>query len=124
MTLARTFDAVNACAREFLSSLTLAGVNVVLDWVCQRGEADFAVWSEVFGGRLFWVNVWAPLEVLETREKARGDRQEGLARFQFPLVHEGFVPDVTVDTHALGPEPASASIAAAFRTASAVSIPS
>lgn len=48
--------------------------------------------------RLFRVGVFAPLDVLEARERARGDRTIGLARWQFDRVHRGMVYDLEVDT--------------------------
>jgi chloramphenicol 3-O phosphotransferase len=44
------------------------------------------------------VGVHAPLDVLEAREQARGDRAVGLARGQFGIVHRGVRYDLEVDT--------------------------
>jgi len=44
------------------------------------------------------IGVHAPLEVLEAREKARGDRAIGLARGQFGIVHRDVHYDFEVDT--------------------------
>ena len=44
------------------------------------------------------VGVFAPLEVLEARESARGDRLPGLARWQFGRVHRDMQYDLKVDT--------------------------
>lgn len=46
------------------------------------------------------VKVDAPLEELEIREKARGDRLIGLAREQSSHLHDGTAYDLEVDTHA------------------------
>jgi chloramphenicol 3-O phosphotransferase len=46
------------------------------------------------------VGVHCDLEVLEQRERSRGDRSAGLARRQLPLVHLGADYDVEVDTSA------------------------
>jgi chloramphenicol 3-O phosphotransferase len=42
--------------------------------------------------------VHAPLNVLEERERQRGDRLIGLARWQYDRVHEGMTYDLEVDT--------------------------
>jgi chloramphenicol 3-O phosphotransferase len=42
--------------------------------------------------------VLAPLDVLEARERARGDRMIGLAHRQFRHVHSGLRYDLAVDT--------------------------
>ncbi|MBX3502438.1 MAG: AAA family ATPase [Alphaproteobacteria bacterium] len=49
------------------------------------------------------VGLFAPLDVLEARERARGDRQIGLARWQHDRVHRGIVYDLEVDTAAMPP---------------------
>jgi chloramphenicol 3-O phosphotransferase len=49
------------------------------------------------------VGLFASLAVLEARERARGDRQIGLARWQFDRVHQGIVYDLELDTTAMLP---------------------
>jgi chloramphenicol 3-O phosphotransferase len=44
------------------------------------------------------VGLFAPLEVLEARERERGDRELGLARWQYDRVHQGVVYDLELDT--------------------------
>jgi chloramphenicol 3-O phosphotransferase len=44
------------------------------------------------------VGLFAPLEILEDRERQRGDRQIGLARWQFNRVHKGVAYDLKIDT--------------------------
>jgi chloramphenicol 3-O phosphotransferase len=50
------------------------------------------------GFALFTVGVFAPLDVLEARERERGDRTIGLARWQYDRVHTGKSYDLEVDT--------------------------
>ena len=45
-----------------------------------------------------WVGVCAPLDVLEQRERHRGDRLIGLARWQFDRVHKDMRYDLEIDT--------------------------
>jgi chloramphenicol 3-O phosphotransferase len=47
---------------------------------------------------LLYVKVVCPLECAEERERDRGDRTLGLARFQYDRVHQGSQYDLTVDT--------------------------
>ena len=62
------------------------------DWMDEVAEAlkDFAV---------YFVKVSCPLEELERREKARGDRQVGFAKWQLGVVHTFCDYDAEVDTH-------------------------
>ena len=47
---------------------------------------------------LFLVGVFAPLDVLEARERERGNRLIGLARWQYDRVHKDMKYDLEVDT--------------------------
>jgi chloramphenicol 3-O phosphotransferase len=57
-----------------------------------------------------FVAVRCPLEVAVQRERDRGDREIGLVRRQFNLVHADRVYDCEVDTSALTPEACVAAI--------------
>ena len=63
---------------------------------------------------LHFVGLFAPLDVLEARERARGDRQPGLARWQFDRVHRGQAYDLEIDTSDSTPEENAHRIRAAF----------
>jgi chloramphenicol 3-O phosphotransferase len=45
-----------------------------------------------------FVGVFAPLEILEERERRRGDRLIGLARWQYGRVHRNRRYDLEVET--------------------------
>jgi chloramphenicol 3-O phosphotransferase len=49
------------------------------------------------------VGLFAPLDVLEARERSRGDRVIGLARSQIDFVHRNIVYDLTIDTSTVSP---------------------
>jgi chloramphenicol 3-O phosphotransferase len=50
-----------------------------------------------------WVGLFAPLDVLEARECQRGDREIGLARWQYDRVHRDMIYDLEIDTTATTP---------------------
>lgn len=60
--------------------------------------------------RTYFVGVRCPLAVLEQREKARGNRRIGLARWQFERVHQEKPYAAEVDTSLLSPDESAASI--------------
>jgi chloramphenicol 3-O phosphotransferase len=72
-------------------------------------------WRRVLAG-LEWllVGVFAPLDVLEERERARGNRIAGEARAQFDVIHRDIAYDVAIDTSRLSPEEAAAVVLAAI----------
>jgi chloramphenicol 3-O phosphotransferase len=60
------------------------------------------------------VGVVASLAVREARERGRGDRAIGLARWQFDRVHSGNVYGLTVDTEEASAEACARRIVEAF----------
>jgi len=60
------------------------------------------------------VGLFAPLDVLEARERARGDREVGLARWQYGRVHRDIAYDLEVDTAAATPAECARLIRDAF----------
>jgi chloramphenicol 3-O phosphotransferase len=64
---------------------------------------------------VFSVGVTCPIDILEARERARGDRVLGRARGLAEVVHGFLTYDVTVDTGALSPQACVAAILAALQ---------
>ena len=64
--------------------------------------------------QLRFVGLFAPLDVIEARERARGDRRLGLARWQFERVHQGQRYDLEIETSASTPSGNAQQICAAF----------
>ena len=60
------------------------------------------------------VGVFAPLDVIEAREMARGDRMVGMARWQFDEVHHGMTYDLEIDAGDASPEDCARQIKMAF----------
>lgn len=60
------------------------------------------------------VVVFAPLDVLEARERARGDRLIGLARWQYDRVHRGKTYDLELHTDSATPMECAERIKQAF----------
>jgi chloramphenicol 3-O phosphotransferase len=86
-----------------IAELARAGNNVITDhvlvepaWVadCAAVLADLPAWL---------VGIRCPLEVLEAREQARGDRTLGQARAQYELVHQHVLYDIEVNTAEMTP---------------------
>ncbi len=97
-----------------IQALASEGINLIVDHVLQSPAwlndcvvllADFPV---------FFVGVQCPLEELERRERGR-NREQGLARRQFDVVHAHQVYDVEVDTFAHSPIKCALQIKEALR---------
>ncbi|HJR21109.1 MAG TPA: AAA family ATPase [Dongiaceae bacterium] len=83
--------------RRSIAAMAREGNNLIVDDVFIEDEmAEYAALLADFTFRT--VGVLAPLDVLETRERERGDRLIGLARWQFDRVHQGKSYDLELDT--------------------------
>jgi chloramphenicol 3-O phosphotransferase len=89
--------------RHAMVALASEGNNLIVDEVLLGEEKnDYARLFEPF--QLITVGVHCSLQVLEERERQRGDRLVGLARWQYEKVHAGMTYSVTVDTSEASPE--------------------
>jgi chloramphenicol 3-O phosphotransferase len=87
----------------------------VIDHVFERDDWYHDCLSALDSHRVLLVGVHCPLEILRSREAARGDRRSGLAEIQFSMVHKNRDYDLEVDTSAKSPEECAAEILAAFQ---------
>ncbi|WP_428376918.1 chloramphenicol phosphotransferase CPT family protein [Lichenicoccus sp.] len=101
--------------RHAIAALAAPGNDLVVDDVMlEAGEADHYR-ALLTGVNLRFVGLLASLEVLEARERARGDRQLGLARWQFDRVHRGQRYDLEIETSDSTPAQNALRIRDAFR---------
>lgn len=84
--------------RRAIAAMAGQGNHLIVDDVIidPADEADYR--AVLSGFEVRFVGLLAPLEVLEARELARGDRQIGLARWQYERVHAGRTYDLEIDT--------------------------
>jgi chloramphenicol 3-O phosphotransferase len=95
-------------------ALVDGGNKVIFDHVL-HDEAMHRSCLKAFAGLdVFRVGVTCPVEVLEARERARGDRVLGRARGLADVVHGFCRYDVMVDTGAMAPQACVAAILAAL----------
>lgn len=88
--------------RRAIAAMAEAGNDLIVDDVLLgSGIDDYREW--LGRHRLHVVGVFAPLDVLERRERRRGDRMIGLARWQFDRVHGGIDYDLRLDTDSATP---------------------
>ncbi|HEY7689498.1 MAG TPA: chloramphenicol phosphotransferase [Dongiaceae bacterium] len=100
--------------RHAVAAMARQGNNLIVDDVLLGGEqAEYA--ALLWGHELIRVGVLAPLDVLEARERQRGDRMIGLARWQFGRVHQGMSYDLEVDSSRATPEQCAEQIRQKFR---------
>jgi chloramphenicol 3-O phosphotransferase len=90
--------------RRSVAAMAAEGCNMVVDDVIFDAGvvADYRALLAPYDFHV--VGVHAPLDVLEIRERARGDRAIGLAKSQFGVVHAGVAYDLEIDTSLRSPE--------------------
>ena len=92
-----------------IAALVGCGNKVIVDTVAHASCAQ--LFKPLFASlRIVYVAVKCPLEELERRELARGDRSVGLARSQFSEVHNFLRYDVEVDTYVCSADECAARI--------------
>jgi chloramphenicol 3-O phosphotransferase len=86
--------------RRSIAALAASGNDLIVDDVMLGDEPD--EYRRLLASyHVYWVGVMASLAVLEARERSRGDRMIGLARWQFDRVHAGRQYDLQIDTDVL-----------------------
>jgi chloramphenicol 3-O phosphotransferase len=112
------YSAASSTRWRPLRALIDGGNAVILDHVLHDLAMYESYRQAAAGLDLFAVGVTCSLDVLEARERARGDRVLGRARGLADIVHGFCAYDVTVDTGALPPEACVAVILDALATRS------
>jgi len=100
--------------RGAVAALAEAGNDVIVDEVLWDREALADYRRRLAAFDFHVVALHAPLEVIEQRERQRGDRDLGLARWQYDKVHGGMTYDLELDTSVATPEELAAQIKAEF----------
>lgn len=82
---------------EIVLTMAKMGHCVIIDDV-SFGKSQVDLWKEALRDyQVLWIGIKAPLELLEAREKVRGNRMIGSARAQFFKVHEDVTYDLEYD---------------------------
>ena len=100
--------------RHAIAALAAQGNDLVVDDVMMEASEADEYRALLTQATLRFVGLFAPLDVLEARERARGDREVGLARWQFDRVHRGQTYDLEIKTSDTTPVENAHRICAAF----------
>ncbi len=99
--------------RNAIASMAECGNNLVVDDVF-FGDEDIEYRRLLKPYMLRVIGLFAPLTVVQDRERARGDRDIGLAKGQFERVHSGRSYDLELDTASASPSQLAKQICDAF----------
>ena len=90
---------ISRTLKDIAILLASQAYNLIIDDVA-FGAIEVEEWKQALKNyNVLYVGVITPLDVLEQRERARGDRFLGGARGQYFKVHENVAYDLEVDTH-------------------------
>lgn len=83
---------------EIVLTMARMGHYIVIDDV-SFGKCQVDIWKDALKDyKVIWIGLKAPLEILEAREKERGNRMHGSARAQYFQVHKDAVYNLEFDT--------------------------
>jgi chloramphenicol 3-O phosphotransferase len=100
--------------RHAIAAMAAQGNNLIVDEVLLDVETRREYEELLAAFEVFHVGVLAPLGVLAARERQRGDRMIGLARWQYDRVHKDMTYDLEVDTSRATPLECAESIRRRF----------
>lgn len=107
------FERLMTGMRHAIAAMAEQGNDIIVDDVFWSGEdQEYRQLLKPYDVRL--VGLFAPLDLIEARERSRGDRTIGLARWQFGRVHQGVAYDLELDMSATTPSQAAVIIRDAF----------
>lgn len=109
-------EALTAAAHAYWRACAVGGLDQVVDdvWLT-RASAD-GLTSALAGLPALWVGVRCPADVLVDRERRRGDRSIGQARWQHDRVHAWRSYDLELDTSQSSPQECAARVLDRVRT--------
>lgn len=88
-----------ALFRDLVLTTLSKGYNVIIDDVAEHGVVDVDLWRNALKDySVIWIGLTAALDVLEERERTRGNRAPGTSRAQLKTVHQGVDYDLFFDT--------------------------
>ena len=98
VTTGLVMDKVMRGMRHAIRAMAEQGNHLIVDDI-MIGKGEAQEYRALLSGLdLRIVGLFAPLDVLEARERARGDREIGLARWLFGSVHQDVAYDLEIDT--------------------------
>ena len=87
-----------------IACLCSIGNNIIIDDVLLSQEWLVDYLKVLEGYSVWFVGVFCPIDVIEQRERDRGDRTVGQARGHFEIVHSHGIYDLELDTSIFTPE--------------------
>ncbi len=105
-TIIRSGPVMERCMRGMrhaVAAMAAQGDDLIVDEVMIGGQQQHEYRTLPRRSDIRFVGLFASRDVLEARERARGDRRPGLARWQYDRVHRDMIYDLEIDTTATTP---------------------
>jgi chloramphenicol 3-O phosphotransferase len=94
----KNFPNMKLALAKAVKALAETGHNVIVDIVFCGQKTYIELTKELDGLSFKIVKLACPLDELEKREIARGDREIGLAKLQYESIHDGVIYDLNLNT--------------------------
>ena len=94
----KNYPKMKLALAKSVRALAETGHNVLVDIVFSGQKTYIEMSRELSGLNFKIIKIECPIEELNKRELARGDRKIGLAESQFNSVHEGVTYDLIINT--------------------------
>lgn len=89
--------------RHAIAAMVKCGNHIIVDDIFfDREDEEYRQLLRPY--KLLFIGLYAPLAIIEHRERARGDRHIGLAKGQYDHVHQDRVYDLEIDTSLFTPD--------------------
>jgi len=100
--------------RDAIAAMAALVNDLIVDEVVLQASKETPYHALLSSFDVRFVGLFAPLDVLEARERERGDRTIGLARWPDGRVHRGITYDFEIDTTMAKPPESARIIQNAF----------
>jgi chloramphenicol 3-O phosphotransferase len=97
-------DRVMRGMHRSMATYAKAGNNLIVDYILYKAEYLDDLISSLKGRKVYWIGVFAPLDIIEQREKARGTSPAGHARSHYQSCHQNVSYDLELNTEKTTPE--------------------
>ncbi len=97
-------DRVMKGMHRSIAAYAQAGNHLIVDYILYKDEYLDDLITSLKGQKVYWIGVFAPLDIIEKREKARGTSPVGHARSHYHSCHQNVPYDLELNTAESTPE--------------------
>ena len=97
-------DRVMRGMHRSIAAYAKAGNHLIVDYILYKEEYFKDLTSSLKGLKVYWIGIFAPLDVIEQREKSRGTSPVGHARSHYDSCHQNIAYDLELNSEKATPD--------------------